>query len=361
MAPSDLAKAGGVRLTKAESWLNGTEQPTYRQAKVIAHRLQVSLGQLLLPPPEHVEFPLPDFRRGSMLYDQPSPELTETIYDALRKRDWWREYQRGRRLSFVGSFDWRESTPAEVAKAIRRFIPIETLAKEARDLDTFLRMLSRRAEDIGILVLRKGVVGNNTNRPLDPNEFSGFAVADDVAPIIVINTKDYAARRNFTFAHELAHIWLGQSAVDDNLELETKNSLEQFCDQVAAELLVPGEAIMQVWDGRPLEAATSVAKRFWVSVWVAAKRALDLGLIGIEDYQSVLATYYKDLHRDQRKSARADFHNSVTARNSPTFTKAVVDAVHHGELTFKEAASLLNLSIKGFLGHLERQANELPS
>lgn len=360
-----LAKSCAVSEQRVEAWLNGSEQPTYKQAKVIAERLRVSLGELLLPPPEREEIPLPDFRRGIVAQSDPSPDLIETIHDALRKRDWWSEYQGGRQLPFVGSVDWRKSTPQQVAEAIRRHVPFQQLARRVVDASSYLRELARHAENLGILVLRRSVVGNNNHRPLDPTEFSGFSIADSVAPIILINTKDYPRRRNFTFAHELAHIWLGQSAVDDNLEQRSELLLERFCDQVAAELLLPQDEFLQEWRGQPSEAAETVAKRFWVSVWVAARRAFELKLIDWGEYQRIVNRYYKNLSKGvfddgEEASSGGNLYRTLLARNSPTFVEAVVARVKSGDLTYKEAASLIGVSIRTMVGLLERHHDEVP-
>lgn len=364
LKPSGLAKSCGVSEEKVAAWLGGHVQPTYKQARKAAERLRVSLGQLLLPPPEKEDLPLPDFRRGTLDRDQPSPDLIETIYDALRKRDWWREYQGGRKLPFVGSVNWKDSTPQEVAEQIRRHIPFQALARQANSAESYLRVMTDHAERVGILVLRKGVVGNNTHRPLDPTEFSGFAIADPVAPIIVINMRDYPRRRNFTFAHELAHVWVGQSAVDDNLELQSEEELERFCDRVAAELLVPKEEFQQGWRGKPLEAAETAARRFWVSVWVAARRAFNLELITWDEYQEVIASYYSNLSKMQdseRKTSGGDSRRNILDRHSPTFVRAVAESVKNSELTYKEAASLLSLSIRTVIDFLESQDDEVSS
>lgn len=361
MGPQGLAKAAGARLEKAQAWLEGRARPTYKQAKKIARKLGVSLGQLLIEPPERVDLPIPDLRRGATVRDEPSLDLMETVYDALRKRDWWREYRGGKRLPFVGSLDWEKATPEQVAQAIQEYIPVQELWDEARGWDDFLRKLTGMAERAGILVLRTGIVGNNTHRPLDPNEFAGFAIADPVAPIVLINTRDYIARRNFTFAHELAHIWLGESALDDNPELEARDRLESLCDQVAAEFLVPKAALVREWVGQPTEAATKAARRFWVSTWVIARRARDLGLIDQGEYRQVLETYYRDLPQRESKDSGGTIYTALPARNSPTFTDAVVAAALQGEITFKEAASLLNLSLRAFLTYLERRSDAVSS
>ena len=108
--------------------------------------------------------------------------------------------------------------------------------------------------------MRSGVVGNNTSRPLDVREFRGLSVSDEVAPAIFINGRDFKGAQIFTFAHELAHIWVGQGGVsnpDYGLSSEKQDSsVEQFCNRVAAETLVPGEDFRSRWepDDLPLEA-----------------------------------------------------------------------------------------------------------
>ena len=167
--------------------------------------------------------------------------------DVLGKQQWFREYRESEgieELPFVGSFGPTDPV-TEVAGNIREVIDVDGARQRASNWEGFMRELTRNAEQSGIMIMRSGVVGNNTHRPLDVEEFRGFSVSDHVAPLIFINGQDFRGAQIFTLAHEMAHIWAEQGGLsnpDYGLRSEWEDStVEQFCNRVAAETLVPGE------------------------------------------------------------------------------------------------------------------------
>lgn len=145
-----------------------------------------------------------------------------------------------------------------------------------------------RVEGLGFLVMVNGVVGSNTHRKLDPREFRGFALADRMAPLIFINGADTKAAQIFTLAHELAHLWLGEAALDDvDLTSASEEGTERWCNQVAAEVLVPISAIVAEMTAE--DSVTTqidrLARRFKVSTLVALRRLYDAHRMNWAEYR----------------------------------------------------------------------------
>lgn len=204
-------------------------------------------------------------------------------------------------------------------------------------------------EEAGILVLCQGYVGTNTHRVFDPEEFSGFAIADRVAPIIFLNNRDPLVRQIFTLIHELVHVWLGESVLDADLEGSElpAEDLERFCDQVAAELLMPETDFKSAWYGEPYEQAQRVARRFKVSVWAALKRARELKLISYREYTETLQRAQKDNREMKQRKDDGNFGATFELRNSKRFVRTVLEAALRGEIS-ASVGNYFNLG-KGFV------------
>ncbi len=116
-------------------------------------------------------------------------------------------------LGFVGSGSIHANSSA-LAHSLRKILSLApNWAERHSSSASALSALRDHAEAVGILVVFNGVVGNNTHRPLNPDEFQGFAIADPFAPLVFVNNADFKRARTFTFVHELAHLLLGAAFV----------------------------------------------------------------------------------------------------------------------------------------------------
>lgn len=210
-----------------------------------------------------------------------------------------------------------------------------------------LRQFIAHVEDAGVLVMVSGVVGSNTHRKLDPEEFRGFALVDELAQLIFINGSDSKAAQMFTLAHELAHIWLGESGVSDaQAAVLPDEKTEHWCNAVAAELLAPLETVSRLYNpsAELPDEMQRLARQFKVSTLVILRRFSDMGLMGQDAFWDY---YHEELARlrklDKRGSGGGDFYNNLGARVSKRFARAIVSSTLEGQTLFQDAFRMLNI------------------
>ncbi len=340
------------RFPRYRLWESGQASPTLTQLERLAQRTRTPLGYFFLSEPPEESLPVPDFRTlGSQgVRRRPSPDLIDTIHAMQRRQDWLRDYliEQGQEpLAFIGRSRLSDAPEAVAADLRRRLDITPSWASDHATWEGALRDLRRRIEAIGVSAVVNGVVGNNTRRPLKPDEFRGFVLCDPVAPLIFVNGADSKSAQMFTLAHELAHLWLGRDGVFDLPDLEpADDDVERFCNRVAAEFLVPAAEFACAW----VEAAGAtrafhvVAQRFKVSPIVAARRALDLGVITRREFLTFQRDHGEtETSRAARRLGGGDFYANQDYRVGQRFGEAVVQAVHQGRLLYTEAYQLTGL------------------
>jgi Zn-dependent peptidase ImmA (M78 family) len=345
-AAQDIA-ALAKRFPGLPQWLSGTARPTLRQLERFAKATHAPLGYFFLPRPPVEDVPIPDFRtmhRGAVR--RPSPDLLDTIYICQQRQEWYREHARitgERPFPFVGSAtidDDVEKTAAKMRDALAFDL------EERRQMSTWqgaLRRFIEQAENLGVLVMVNGVVGSNNLRRLDPEEFRGFALSDPLAPLVFINGADTKAAQMFTLAHELAHLWLGASALTDvQLRSAPTNETENWCNRVAAELLAPQALVRRELRGNePLrETVDRLARRFKVSTLVVLRRIYDVGAMPKDRFWREYEAEVERLTSTPR-AAGGDFYLTTTVRVSKRFARAIVASTWEGRTPFTEAFQLL--------------------
>lgn len=348
-SPEDLARKMQVKPDRVLEW-EDSGQISVAQIDRLAAVTHTPLGFLYMSKPLEEVLPVADFRTfGDSPPRRPSPDLLDTVYTMQRRQAWMRDElitEDVPPLDFVGAFT-TASDPSAVAAAMRDALALEPnwAAGVRGGWENALRFLRVRIEEIGILVVVTGVVGNNNSRPLDPEEFRAFVLVDDYAPLIFVNNKDYKSAQMFTMAHELAHIFVGEDGVSNFEELQpAPHRTEIFCNSVAAEFLVPEEELRAYWStvAKKRYPYQSVARRFKVSGIVAARRALDLRLID----QSSFSKFYREyVGRERGKGpSGGNFWNNQNVRIGKRFGAAVARAVKEGRLLYRDAYALTGLN-----------------
>ena len=356
------ANISGLSQITAEERLlsleDGSATPTLSQLKGLAKVYRRPLVTFFLAEPPVQMEPLMDYRTATKV----SHESVE--FSALKRRilQLHRELsaiandEQTVPLSFVGSCKFQDGALTTV-DAIRRILSISPADLLNKSSDDTFRILRDKAQEAGVYILLMSDLGNYKSQ-INPDEFRGIAIADKLVPLIVVNKNDTDSAMLFTLVHELAHIFLGSSGVSNLDVFESRPShkaVEQFCNAVAAELLVPEEMLRSSWDDKCEELESCVAQlahNFGVSKEVISRRLYDLGVIEESEYRRIIGLYKARWeHHKLRNSTTKGGPNSNTllrynlGKNTlSTLSRAVDD----GLISILDAARALDMTVSRF-------------
>lgn len=341
------------RFPKINAWEAQEVQPTIKQLEDFARAVHVPFGYLFLPAPPNEPLPIPDFRtldgRGVR---RPSPELLDMVYACQERQSWYKEFSlttRQPETEFVGSARLQDR-PVAVAASMAEILNFDLEARAAcRTWEEALRLFIAQADCIGVLVMVSGVVLSNNNRKLDPEEFRGFALADRRAPLIFVNGSDSKSAQMFTLAHELAHLWLGSTAVSDASAAPNGGHRreEAWCNAVAAELLVPLAALRNdlLHDETVEHVVGRLTRRYKVSSLVILRRLLNAGWLDRAAFDVAWAAERVRLRElAERGGGGGDFYRTTLSRVSRRFARALVESTLEGQTLYRDAFRMLGVA-----------------
>ncbi|MFC3418674.1 ImmA/IrrE family metallo-endopeptidase [Salinicoccus hispanicus] len=348
-------------LSNIEKWLDGTRQPTLRQLENLGKKLSIPLGYLVLDEPIDDTPPILDYRTvDSLENNKGSRELIDTIKFAQQQQEFVSEYRRNNgfeALRYVEYFNL-ESPVETIVEFSRSLFDIDAHWQRGLNGKEPFKYFREKLSQLGILVLVNGIVGQNTHRTLDIEEFRAFVIIDRYAPAIFINTNDSRNGQVFSMLHEFAHILFGENEVyNASVKLHgTPSPMEQKCNQFASEILMPNHVFLEQWeavnDKDPLETATELAKTFKVSSTVTARKALDNGLIKEEIFNSIAEKNHEGFKQGKNKAKESNsgghYWNNLNYKLDPVVYKTVRNSFYEGDLQFTQALKLLNISARAF-------------
>ncbi|MBN4047612.1 ImmA/IrrE family metallo-endopeptidase [Acidimicrobiaceae bacterium AH-315-P05] len=343
------------RFPRYDAWLVGEAIPTLKQLEDFARKTYTPVGFFFLEEPPVEEVPIPDFRT---IRDQPiagvagqvSADLLDTVYVCQARQEWYRDNQllNGEApLDFVGS----AALVTPLIDAVDRMRVVLDWTVETRrrlkSWDAALTRLRENAEAAGVLVMISGIVGSNTHRKLDPDEFRGFALADPYAAVVFVNGADSKAAQIFTLAHELAHLWLGETALSDVApESNRSYAQERWCNQVAAELLVPMEEFRLVFDpAADLRIQLQpLAEQFRVSTQVILGRVREAGALTWDQFMAELrAERERVAELVAERGGGENYYNTKPVQVGKRFARELIASTLEGRTPYTEAFRLLDV------------------
>ena len=335
-----------LRFPKLEGWINKESTPTVKQLESLTKKLHVPFGYMFSEtlPEEDVSFPF--FRADKKNSAKVSLNVFHTIQILKDRQTWLTEYMEESGyeiLPFVGKYTI-ENEIQTIVNDIRETLKLrQNWASKQPSWQKALDFLHFKMEEIGIIVTFNSVVENNTKRKISVEECRGFVLVDKMAPFLFINSADSKAAQMFTLIHEVAHIWLGESAgFDLNYMLPANDPLELFCDKIAAEFLVPHNLIAKAY--REEQDIKKLSRRLKVSPIVIGRRLLDLNLLSKKDFFRFYNQYMELVNkRKENQGSGGNFYATARKRISLPFANHVNTAVKENKLLYRDAYELTSL------------------
>lgn len=310
------------------------------------------------------QLPIPDLRPAGR--SAVSEDVLDVVAQCTERQAWYRGHVGAigdGPVEVVGSL--RVGTEIVVAAAsMREALAFDVDQRRSSWTDASLR-LAANAEEIGVLVMASGIVGANSRRKLDPQEFTAFVLADDVAPVVFLNGALPRPLHLFALSHALAHVWLGRSGLlAVNVRDAGGGDVERWCNRVAAEFVVPADALRERFtaDDALDEALVRLARVFKASAPVLLRRLHDTGLLPEADagggYEALYDAALERLVADaeaRKGSGGGNFYNTQPVRVSKRFARTLLASTMQGRTSDAVALQMLGVKSPATLKELGRR------
>lgn len=325
---------------------SGEREVSLAQARDMAKAYHVSVPFFYLPLEEaekHGFVPIKDFRHKD--HRNLSSNAIRFLRDAQAKQEWARE---SLQADQVGSRDWISAFSENWHERERECVGflLERLEGTEPTLESWVDNIEER---LGVFVMQSRVT--SYHYALE-EEFSGCALLDDIAPVVVLNYKNIETRRLFTLLHEMAHLLIGQSGVSQiefRVDRDT-NAIEQFCNRVASEVLMPTKRFTKFWHATGGD-ASKTPQQFGASPSAAIMRALQLGFVSCDEADRLLQERRSVWLEQQVKGVefqggggRFPAHEAAD-RNGKRLTRYILDSYNSGRISALEVSHLLDMKL----------------
>ena len=337
---SELAALLRVEEAKLKEWESGKTLLTIGKAKKLAEKYRVSLPVLYLDEiPEEFNFKRPrDFRR--LANDNIKPNLRRAITLAQDRQRWASEMLKSEGKKFKQPAIYRQQNGYKtLAQKIRQWLDKPT---NPQDPKKWLDVWIKKVEDKGVLIMQ---TNTHRYRKMADDEFSGCLLNDDYAPIILLNGSDSPARRLFTLFHELAHLWLNKPGIShvDNEVINLPNAgIEKFCNEVAAQILLPHESLADYWQefsGDTGEKINRIHKETGASAAAIAVNLVKHNFISDDEYRQE-REFLKTLKTGKR-GGRIIPHKQTLKQCGHQFSILVLSGYEQNRINGREMFDLL--------------------
>ena len=362
MSFEDVAQKLKRPLEEVMAWeAKDGSPPTYAQLESLAYKVfKRPLAIFFLPAPPDEIAPAREFRT---LPDADLETLHPDTYVQVRKAH---AFQITLREVFEGKNPGAKHISTEVH--LNRQQPVEAQARLVREIlgISMQDQLGWKSDEIALKRWREAVEACGVfvfKAPFKQKEISGFCLLDADFPLIYLNNGTSKTRQIFSLLHELAHLLLNVNGIS-KFEASyisrlpaAERRIEQFCNKVAAEMLIPSDDFGQQIAGLPRNAESSqdqlyanLASRYGVSREAILRRLLDLERVS----QSFYEQKAKFWAGQKKVASGGDWYASQNVYLSDRFAREVVGRHYRNQISVEQASEYLGIKAKNFAGLEQR-------
>ncbi len=357
----NVAQAFGKDVQIISDWESGNNLPTYRQLEKLAYQLyKRPIALFFFPEPPTESEPkqsfrtLPDFEINNLSQDtRYAIRQAKAMQLALvelnngvnpNKNKIFRDVQVNKNLD--AKF---------IAKTIREYldIPLNNQMKW-KNKEQALEEWRNIIQEKGVFIFK---------RSFKQKDISGFCLVDKEFPVIYLNNSTAPSRQIFTIFHELGHILLNSSGITkfndsyiSSLVGDSKN-IEVFCNQFAAEFLVPSDDFSQ-WLNKfeNVEKMTdSLSAKYKVSREVILRKLLDMSLVSQEYYNKKTSEWNDEYHefvqkRKEKGAGGGDYYATQAVYLGDKYLSLAFNKYYQGHCNIDQLADYLNIKVKSISG-----------
>lgn len=336
----------------------GEEAPSSSVLRKMADKYHRSLLVFYLEEPPRIGDRGQDFRTVAGAADPIFDPQLDTLIRRLRGRQEivrsLLEDEEAPELDFIGAARPSETAEVLAAKIASRIdFSLESFRRKSSAEKAFA-YLRERLEAAGIFVLLAGDLGSHHSQ-IPVSVFRGYAIADPIAPFVLINDRDARTAWSFTALHETVHLWLGQTGVSSAV---VEADVEQYCNEVAARILLPSiEAEEWVDAARAdlselAEKVSAFARARNISRSMAAYQLYRGELIRRETWQALsdrfrdewIASQAQAKSEGDAEKGRPSYYTVRRHRLGDALVSLVERSLAEGALTYTKAARVLGVN-----------------
>ena len=343
-------------IKQISEWISGEKEPTFSQIETVSKKTSIPFGYFFLDKPPMEDCRIVNFRTvDSINIQNPSRNLIDIVDSMSSVQEWMAEYNKDNGASeytFVGSLKITDDV-ISAANTVREELNLSlNWFENLRNAKEAFNSLRNSITNLGVIVMMNGIVGNNTHRTLSVSEFRAFTLVDPYAPLIFINSRDTDNGKLFSLLHELVHVWIGKDDFyNDTHGVSQKVSKEeQFCNAVAAEILVPNSMFLNEWSKQSGNSETiiyTLENKFICSRFTLLIKAFNTGKIEKNEFHKLLNLFKEQFEviqsqKQNKKSGGGDFYRTLSNKWDRKFIQALYASAQSGRTQYRDVYLLTN-------------------